>query len=75
MGKVEIVEDDDNDDDDESGDQVLQEQFNRFAMAMALQDNAVGEQVMEEMRYVMFIICFHFLLFRFHNLLPSLAHG
>jgi hypothetical protein len=47
MGKVEIVEDDD---DDESGDRVLQEQFNRFAMAMALQDNELGEQVMEEMR-------------------------
>lgn len=43
--KVEIVEDDD----DESGDRVLEDQFNRFAMAMALQDSEMAQQIMQEM--------------------------
>jgi hypothetical protein len=43
--KVETVEDDD----DESGDRVLDDQFNRFAMAMALQDSEMAQQIMQEM--------------------------
>lgn len=43
--KVEVVEDDD----DESGDRVLEDQFNRFAVAMALQDSEMAQQIMQEM--------------------------
>lgn len=43
--KVETVEDDD----DETGDRVLDDQFNRFAMAMALQDSEMAQQIMQEM--------------------------
>ena len=43
--KVDIVEGDD----DESGDRVLEDQFNRFAMAMALQDSQMAQQIMQEM--------------------------
>lgn len=46
--KVDVMDDDD-DDDDESCDRVLEEQFNRFAIVMALQDNQMAEQVMKEM--------------------------
>lgn len=37
------------DDDDETGDRVLEEQFNRFAMAMATQDSKLAQQIMQEM--------------------------
>jgi hypothetical protein len=48
--KVDIMDDYDyDDDDDESRDRVLEEQFNRFAIAMALQDNQMAERVMKEM--------------------------
>ncbi|KAG0615637.1 hypothetical protein M758_5G057300 [Ceratodon purpureus] len=43
--KVEVVQDDD----DESGDRVLEDQFNRFTMAMALQDSEMAQQIMQEM--------------------------
>lgn len=36
-------------DDDETGDRVLEEQFNRFAMAMATQDSKLAQQIMQEM--------------------------
>lgn len=39
------------DDEDDGRDHVLEEQFNRFAMAMALEDNGMAERVMEEMGY------------------------
>ncbi|KAH9548289.1 hypothetical protein CY35_11G080700 [Sphagnum magellanicum] len=45
IGKVEKADDDQ----DASRDQVRQEQFNRFAMAMALDDDDMAEQVMREL--------------------------
>lgn len=42
---MDIVEDED----DESGDRVLEDQFNRFAIAMALQDSEMAQQIMQEM--------------------------
>jgi hypothetical protein len=52
---VEIVEDDE----DDSRDQVLQDQFNLFAMAMALDDDDMAEQVMQELGYDLFILLNH----------------
>jgi hypothetical protein len=47
ISKVEKADDDQ----DASRDQVRQEQFNRFAMAMALDDDGMAEQVMQELGY------------------------
>ncbi|CAK9865259.1 unnamed protein product [Sphagnum jensenii] len=44
ISKVEIVEDDE----DDSRDQVLQDQFNLFAMAMALDDDDMAEQAIQQ---------------------------
>lgn len=43
--RVEIVEDDD----DGTSDRMLEEQFNRFAMAMATQDSQMAQKIMREM--------------------------
>uniref|UniRef100_A0A7I4BAZ2 MalT-like TPR region domain-containing protein n=2 Tax=Physcomitrium patens TaxID=3218 RepID=A0A7I4BAZ2_PHYPA len=37
------------DDEDETGDRVLQEQFNRFAIAMALQDTKMTQKIIQKM--------------------------
>jgi hypothetical protein len=47
------------DDQDASRDQVRQEQFNRFAMAMALDDDDMAEQVIRELGYNLFILLNH----------------
>lgn len=46
-GKVDTIED--SEDDEESDDRVLEEQFNRFTIAMALQDSEMAQQIMQEM--------------------------
>jgi hypothetical protein len=55
ISKVEKADDDQ----DTSRDQVRQEQFNRFAMAMALDDDGMAEQVMQELGYDLFILLNH----------------
>ncbi len=55
ISKVEKADDDQ----DASRDQVRQEQFNRFAMAMALDDDGMAEQVMRELGYDLFILLNH----------------
>lgn len=55
ISKVEKADDDQ----DASRDQVRQEQFNRFAMAMALDDDGMAEQVMQELGYDLFILLNH----------------
>jgi hypothetical protein len=55
ISKVEKADDDQ----DASRDQVRQEQFNCFAMAMALDDDGMAEQVMQELGYDLFILLNH----------------
>jgi hypothetical protein len=52
ISKVEIVEDDE----DDSRDQVLQDQFNLFAMAMALDDDDMAEQAIQRFGYNLILL-------------------
>lgn len=52
IGKVEKADDDQ----DASRDQVRQEQFNRFAMAMALDDDDMAEQAMQGFGYNLILL-------------------
>jgi hypothetical protein len=52
ISKVEIVEDDE----DDSRDQVLQDQFNLFAMAMALDDDDMAEQAIQGFGYNLILL-------------------
>jgi hypothetical protein len=52
ISKVEIVEDDE----DDSREQVLQDQFNLFAMAMALDDDDMAEQAIQGFGYDLILL-------------------